>query len=91
LTGDATNAGIGLTTTYRIVRAASGRMVIVSGSGVVQIESGRDPHAAEAQGLSWQGAAIGIELARSAMIDIDIRTLMPPRDIGRPAPDIRFE
>ena len=91
LTGDATNAGIGLTTTYRIVRAASGRMVIVSGSGVVQIESGRDPHAAEAEGLSWQCAAIGIELARSAMINIDIRTLMPPRDIGRPAPNIRFE
>lgn len=91
LTGDATNAGIGLTTTYRIVRAASGRMVIVSGSGVVQIESGRDPHAAEALGLGWQGAAIGIELARSAMMNIDIRELMPPRDIGRPAPGIRFE
>lgn len=91
LTGDATNAGIGLTTTYRIVRAASGRMVIVSGSGVVQIESGRDPHAAAAQGLGWQGAAIGIEVARSVMTGIDIRKLMPPREIGRPTPGIRFE
>lgn len=90
-TADATNAGIGLTTTYRIVRSASGRMLIVSGSGVVQIESGRDTHAAAAQDLRWQGTAVGIELSRSAMMNIDIRELMPPREIGRPAPGIRFE
>jgi hypothetical protein len=91
LTGDATNAGIGLTTTCRIVRSASDRMSIVSGSGAVQIESDGDTHAAAAGVLRWQGAAVGIELSRTAMMTIDIRELMPPREIGRPAPGIRFE
>lgn len=91
LVGNAENAGIGLATTYRIVRTASGHMVIVSGAGVVRVESGRDPYAAAARGLRWQSAALGLDLSRAAMMRVDIRELMPPRDIGRPAPGIRFE
>jgi len=73
------------------VRSAAGRMLILSGSAAIQIENGRDPRAATSQGRRWQGVAFAIELSRFAMMKIDIRELMPPREIGRPAPGIRFE
>lgn len=89
--GDAANAGIGLTTTYRIVRAAAGKMLIVSGRGVVQVAGDAEASGSAIQIPRWQGAALGLELARTAMTKVNIRELMPPREIGRPAPNIRFE
>ena len=83
LAGDAVNAGIGLTTTYRILRAASGHMVIVSGAGVVRVESGRDPYAAAARGLRWQGAALGRAFQPTGL-QVLFALLCNPERINRP-------
>jgi hypothetical protein len=86
----AANAGIGLTTTYRIVRAAEGRMLIASGGGAIMVAGDTDA----TSGLdvdAWRGAALGLRLRRAAMVNVNIRELMPSQDIGRPAPPIRFE
>ncbi|OIQ77077.1 hypothetical protein GALL_412320 [mine drainage metagenome] len=87
---DSVNAGIGLTTTFRIVRNAQGRMTMVSGDGVVQTENGADPATAHARAHQWQGVAIGLDCSRQALLQIRIRELMPPREFGRDAPVLRF-
>lgn len=62
LAGDAVNAGIGLPTTYRIVRAASGHMVIVSGAGVVRLGNVVESHA-------WRiGVTMEVAVSAQALI-----------------------
>ena len=87
----AVNAGIGLTTTFRLTRATKGGMVLVSGQAVIRAENHRDASVGEVLANPWGGVAIAIELKRSALAGISIRSLMPPRDgVGTP-PSVRFE
>lgn len=88
---DAVNAGIGLTTTFRLTRAAAGRMLLLSGNVAIRAESHRDTEAIEVLTNSWDGVAIGIELKCSALAGVNIRSLMPPRDGVDQPPLIRFE
>lgn len=88
---DAVNAGIGLTTTFRLARATKGGIVLVSGQAVIRAENHRDASAGEVLANSWGGVAIAIELKRSALADINIRSLMPPRDGVATPPAVRFE
>jgi anti-anti-sigma regulatory factor len=88
---ETTNAGIGLTTTYRIARAVEGAVLIISGSAAIEdVPSAHQDMTVE--GLSpWQGTILSLRLNRSDLMKIDFRALMPPRDIPRAAPGIRFE
>lgn len=87
----ATNAGIGLTTTYRIARESRGSMLIVSGKSAIRAVQKHEAQVIDANLPSWQGVAISLRLERSAMMAINLRDLMPAREIGREAPTIRFE
>jgi hypothetical protein len=91
LTTDTTNAGIGLTTAYRIVRQSGGQMALSSGDAILWISGDRDPRVSDTQNPFWQGVAIHIELKRQALTNVRIRDLMPPREIDRLAPPLRFE
>jgi len=91
LTEETTNAGIGLTTAYRIVRKSGGLMALSSGDAVLWISGDRDPRPSGLGNPSWQGVAIHIELQRQALATVRIRDLMPPREFNRPAPPLRFE
>lgn len=84
------NAGIGLTTTYRIARDADGRIAIVSGDACVWAEDNRNIAAVGIAYPYWQGAALCLELPRANLTRLRLRNLMPPRDIGRQPPPIRF-
>ncbi len=84
------NAGIGLTTSYRIAKRSNGEMLIVSGRSGVDVDARRNDFIAENL-PKWQGTALSITLNRSQMEKINIRDLMPPREIPREPPSIRFE
>lgn len=88
---DATNAGAGLTIVYRLARESLGSMLIASGGGVVSIVSKSDAITNNVAHLNWQGTALGLKFKRSNLANVDFRNLMPIREIGRVAPDIRFE
>lgn len=87
----ATNAGIGLTTTYRIARESRGSMLIVSGKSAVRAVQKHEAQIIDVDLPSWQGVALSLRLDRTAMMTINLRDLMPAREIGREAPTIRFE
>lgn len=84
------NAGIGLTTTYRIARESHGSIAIVSGDACVWAENRREARPANAAFPYWQGAALYLELPRANLMRLNLRDLMPPREIGRQPPPIRF-
>ena len=88
---DAMNAGIGLTTTFRLARATQGGMVLVSGKAVIRTQSHGDALDEEVLANAWGGVAIAITLKRSALADVNIRSLMPPRDGVDAPPPVRFE
>jgi hypothetical protein len=88
---DAVNAGIGLTTTFRLTREAQGQMLLVSGNCARRTESQTQAVEVEALTNSWRGVAVAIELKRSALANIDIRRLMPPREGVDLPPPVRFE
>lgn len=88
---DSVNAGIGLTTTFRLARATRGRMALVSGRSIIRVEGGGDTQPVEVLANPWNGVAIAIELKLSEMSRVNIRDLMPPRDGAGKVPSIRFE
>jgi hypothetical protein len=91
LVAESTNAGIGLTTTRRIVKSAGGAMVIVTGDASVQFIDQADETLHHTPNMLWQGVALGIDLPRSALKAVRIRDLMPTRDFEHSSPAVRFE
>lgn len=85
------NAGIGLTTTYKIAKEVDGAILIISGTAAIEDvpNSHRDKTLEDLS--QWQGTMLSLRLNRSKLMKIDFRALMPPRDIPREAPGIRFE
>ena len=89
--GETANAGIGLTTTYKIAKEVDGAILIISGQAAIE-DMPNNQGDCTRQGLSsWQGTMLSLRLNRSKLMGIDFRSLMPPRDIPREAPGIRFE
>ena len=83
---DCENQGVGLTTTYGIVRAAGGTMAIVSGGGfhIQGSDSGRLPF----RGY-WQGVAISFTLRRSMLPKVRVSEQLP--SISAPPVRVRFD
>ena len=89
--GETANAGIGLTTTYRIAKAVDGAILIISGSAAIE-DLSHEADGRTKEGLAaWQGTIMSLKLNRTKLMGVNFRSLMPPRDIPREAPGIRFE
>lgn len=83
---DSVNQGVGLTTTYRIARAAGGGMTIVSGSGYHNALGVANRLRSPAY---WQGVAISFTVRRSSLPNVVVGEQLPVLDL--PPVQVRFE
>lgn len=83
---ESVNQGVGLTTVSRIAEHAGGRLTIVSGDAIHDT-AGRSRSLAD--GVSWQGVAIGMVCRRDRLPAIRFGELLPPYEGHKPA--LRFE
>lgn len=89
LMGDSINQGVGLTVTKEIVRAALGRMTLVSGDSLMRLHP-RTSLPAEAVDY-WQGVGVAIEMRRSALLNVRVRVIVAGLPGFSPVSGIRFE
>lgn len=89
LPGGTSNQGVGLTTSYRIAKAARGGLVLVSGDAAVSAFAEVTP-TKMGQGASWQGVAIQMQFRRALLPSVNIPELLPPV-ANAPAFNLRFD
>lgn len=87
----ATNAGAGLTITYRLARETEGSMLMVSGKSAITLLKDGNSSVASTNLPNWQGTALSISFKRTKLLDVNFSALMPIDHVARKAPIIRFE